>query len=665
MGAPSGTIWGDIVTGSGSGNYRKGRIGIYAAITSSTATVTTVRVQVWFWTIYSCSDSSNNLYFNIGAGVTSATTNVGSVSIYHTDDSGSGWGTSNQTKILDKSYSYTRRTSSQTCNIYAKFNGVDIITGGTMKANTFVEIPALASYTVSYNANGGSGAPANQTKYYGQTLTLSTKIPTRTGYTFKGWSTSSSATSATYSSGGSYTANAEATLYAVWKVNTYTVSYNANGGTGAPASQIKIHGLTLVLSSTIPTRTNYAFKGWSTSKTATSATYSAEGYYTDNTAATLYAVWELAYIPPLITGLKASRCDSDGTLNDFGTYAKIQFSWECSQLTGTNNVSSIVIYCKSSSSTNWGNPVTVSATDSGYAGTVRNKVIGGSLDLDTVYNVKVIVKDSLGGETSLETVVSAAKFVIDFLSGGGGVAFGKPASIQGAAEFNFDIRADKNIYDKYGTIVRNGVAVYGDSDGNAFDANTTNEHCIVTNINAPTASNHYVITYFYGDKSETKNRTQIALPYRTSGAMYHRYYNDNSWSSWKKNVYSDELAAYVVEKGTSNGWEYRKWSNGIAECWYNKTISGFACNTALTSTAGSWYRTGEITAASYPVAFSSTPNLQMTFETLSGTGGLVWSCGTSDSTPTTKPANIYIIRMLSSDSISGVVHYYAKGNYSS
>lgn len=656
MSAPNGTVWGDIVTGSGSGNYRKGKIGIYATITSSTDTVTTIRVQVWFWTIYSCSDSSNNLYFNIGAGVTSATTNVGSASIYHTVDSGE-WSTSNQTKILDKSYSYTKRTSSQICNIYAKFNGVDIITGGTMKANTSVEIPALKSYTISYKANGGSGAPSSQTKYYGQTLTLSTTIPTRNGYTFKGWSTSSDATSATYSAGSSYTANAEATLYAVWAIKTYTVSYDANGGYGAPDSQVKTHGVDLALSSTKPTRTDYTFEGWSTSSTATIATYSAGEYYTANAAAKLYAVWKLAYTPPLIKGLKANRCNSDGTLNDFGTYAKIQFSWECSQLTGTNNVSSIVIYCKSSSSTNWGNPVTVSA--SGYTGTVSSKVIGGSLDLDTVYNVKVIVKDSLGGETSLETVVSAAKFVIDFLSGGGGVAFGKPASIQGAAEFNFDIRADKDIYDKHGTIVRNGVAVYRDSDGNAFDANTTNEHCIVTSTNAPTASNHYVITYFYSDKSGTKNRTQIALPYRTSGAMYHRFYNNGTWTSWKKNVYGDELAAYVVEKGTSNGWTYRKWSNGIAECWYNKTISGLACSTAV----GSWYRTDEISTTSYPVTFGSTPNLQTTFETFSGTGGLVWSCGTSSSTPKTKPADIYIIRMSSSASISGVVHYYAIGNY--
>lgn len=73
------------------------------------------------------------------------------------------------------------------------------------------------SYTVSYNANGGSGAPASQTKTHGTALTLSSVKPTRSGHTFLGWSTSSTATSASYSAGGSFTSNADTTLYAVWK----------------------------------------------------------------------------------------------------------------------------------------------------------------------------------------------------------------------------------------------------------------------------------------------------------------------------------------------------------------------------------------------------------------------------------------------------------------
>ena len=148
------------------------------------------------------------------------------------------------------------------------------------------------TYTISYNANGGSGAPGNQTKTYNVSLTLSSTVPTRAGYSFLGWSTSSSATSAQYGAGGAYTANASATLYAVWKANQYNISYDANGGTGEPSPQTKTHGTALTLSSTKPTRTGYSFLGWSTSATATSATYSAGGSFTTNSSTTLYAVWK-------------------------------------------------------------------------------------------------------------------------------------------------------------------------------------------------------------------------------------------------------------------------------------------------------------------------------------------------------------------------------------
>lgn len=87
------------------------------------------------------------------------------------------------------------------------------------------------TYTVTYNANGGSGAPTSQTKTWGTNLTLSSTKPTRTGYTFLGWSTSSTATSATWAAGATYSTEASNTLYAVWTLNSGTVYYYANGGT--------------------------------------------------------------------------------------------------------------------------------------------------------------------------------------------------------------------------------------------------------------------------------------------------------------------------------------------------------------------------------------------------------------------------------------------------
>ena len=175
------------------------------------------------------------------------------------------------------------------------------VTESATKSVSFsVSVPAWTSYTVKYNANGGSSAPSNQTKWKDQTLKLSTTKPTRTGYTFQGWGTSSSDTSVDYASGANYTANASVTLYAIWKINTYAVKYNANGGSGAPSAQTKTYGKTLTLSSTIPTRTSiddngtiteYTFRGWATSSTSTSVAYKAGASYTTNAAVTLYAVW--------------------------------------------------------------------------------------------------------------------------------------------------------------------------------------------------------------------------------------------------------------------------------------------------------------------------------------------------------------------------------------
>ena len=168
---------------------------------------------------------------------------------------------------------------------HVEYNGV---TG--YASMDYLTLKTPASYTVAYDANGGSGAPGNQTKTHGTALTLSTTVPTRTGYTFQGWATSASGAVA-YQKGGSYTENANVTLYAVWKINSYTVTYNANGGSGAPGSQTKTHGTALTLSTTVPTRTGYTFQGWATSASGAVA-YQKGGSYTADANVTLYAVWK-------------------------------------------------------------------------------------------------------------------------------------------------------------------------------------------------------------------------------------------------------------------------------------------------------------------------------------------------------------------------------------
>ncbi len=78
---------------------------------------------------------------------------------------------------------------------------------------------STAYYTLSYNANGGKYAPAAQTVAANKTFSLSTQKPSRSGYTFLGWSTNKNAASSSYSPGQSVRLNGNATIYAVWKKN--------------------------------------------------------------------------------------------------------------------------------------------------------------------------------------------------------------------------------------------------------------------------------------------------------------------------------------------------------------------------------------------------------------------------------------------------------------
>lgn len=70
--------------------------------------------------------------------------------------------------------------------------------------------------TVAYDANGGSGAPAAQQKVPGQTLTLSSALPVRSGWYFLGWAEDAQADRADFLPGGSYTRDAGTLLYALW-----------------------------------------------------------------------------------------------------------------------------------------------------------------------------------------------------------------------------------------------------------------------------------------------------------------------------------------------------------------------------------------------------------------------------------------------------------------
>ena len=338
-------------------------------------------------------------------------------------------------QIGSGTFGVNKTHSAQTFGAGCSFN-FDVnwagVYSGVRSASTSFSVGAKSSYTVSYNANGGSGAPSNQTKWHDENLTLSNTKPTRTGYTFAGWATSASG-AVVYQAGATYSGNANVTLYAKWTAITYQVKYDANGGTGAPAAQTKTYGVTLKLSTTKPTRTNYNFLGWGTSAGATTVSYTPGANYTENAATTLYAVWEIAYIEPKITNLTVDRCTSTGTISDEGTYVKVEFNWEL-DATYSGGMDYIQLGYKLSSAASYTNLSTYTPT--GMTGSFSQIIGGGNIDTEYVYDVQIIVKDKKGNTTMVRTVSSLA-YIIDFKNGGDGLAIGKPAANEG-----FEIRMD-------------------------------------------------------------------------------------------------------------------------------------------------------------------------------------------------------------------------------
>ena len=167
------------------------------------------------------------------------------------------------------------------------------------------DLYAVWSRKVTYHANGGEGADATQTFYYdGSQALLGADAFSRKGYALAGWASSATGDKL-YDAGVSKTISelvkAGATdLYAVWKANPYTVSFdkNAEDATGEMADQDFTYDQVQNLTANAFKRTGYTLLGWSTDPGAAAPEY-ADGYSTaagdltatDGGEVTLYAVW--------------------------------------------------------------------------------------------------------------------------------------------------------------------------------------------------------------------------------------------------------------------------------------------------------------------------------------------------------------------------------------
>ncbi|HTO99874.1 MAG TPA: InlB B-repeat-containing protein, partial [Anaerolineales bacterium] len=179
----------------------------------------------------------------------------------------------------------------------------------------FAHWTVTANHTVTFNANGGAGTMSNQVANVPTAITLNTF--TRTGYTFSNWNTVANGSGTTYTDGATYSFAADITLYAQWTAKTYTVTFNANGGsTPAPTSKLVTYGAaygTLATSS----RSGYILAGWFTPASGgTQVTATTTVSITANQ--TLYAHWTASH-----TTTFTSTAGSDGWVLESGENSNV------------------------------------------------------------------------------------------------------------------------------------------------------------------------------------------------------------------------------------------------------------------------------------------------------------------------------------------------------
>lgn len=425
-------------------------------------------------------------------------------------------GVSSTTRISSGTIDVSRTNSarnvscSASLNFDASWNGAY---SGSRGASGSIGISARDSHTVSFNANGGSGAPSPQIKWYGEILTLSSVRPTRTGYTFQGWCRNSATGTVGYQPSSQYGFDENSTMYAIWSPVAYTVTFDANGGSGAPSNQTKYHDQNLTLSSTRPTRANYNFIGWGVDSSSTTASYQPSSVYTQNSNITLYAIWELAYTAPRLTNVKADRSNSGGSLQEDGQYAKVTFNWATDK-----TISSIKIEWKQSTATTW---ASVNASGSDTSGSVTQIIGSNGLSTEYTYNVRITVADSVG--SSVYTLdIPPMLYTIDFKAGGKGVAIGKPATEDNLFEINFPTRFSGGI--NY---------IYIPSGQNLNNYMTPGFYYNQTNIEVANIANTPVNDAFTLEVSKHNGVTQTFTRYNyDKPRTWIRNYFNGTWGSW-------------------------------------------------------------------------------------------------------------------------------------
>ena len=513
------------------------------------------------------------------------------------------------------------KTLDNNINITHTENGNGKITARTLdKSNNMAEaVKEISVYKIVFKKGtadtiGGVATDIEKLCTAEKSKTCSVTSPSveKNGYEIIGWNTSNSATTSSWNVNTSKSISANSTYYPITKLNTYTVSYNANGGSGAPASQTKTTNNNLTLSSVKPTRVGYTFQGWGTSSSATTATYQPGGTYSNNKSITLYAVWKINKV-----NIKFST--NSGTVQTSSTNASGKiYKWKqdssgvVSRTAANGSTYSNPFFTlKYGSSTNsdglpnYNNSKYLNITKTGHNAISGQewKCLSGCTLSGKVFNQATVYKasdfcDASKGDCTVTLGVNwvASTYTITLDSQG--------ATSSGTTKVYYQYNTTKTI---------NGTVCY-------YYTNSTLTNCLSNgyNITKPTKTNHTFSGYYTGTNG--------------SGTNY-----VNSSGTFINNVY----------KTTGNRTLYAKWTLNTKKMYVND-INGlycmskpgggerlrlFSCGTVITvevNPTNGWYKVPDLGCYSSGAYLSDTLTVSCSGGNPSGNGcGIPCSCNSS------------------------------------
>lgn len=291
------------------------------------------------------------------------------------------------------------------------------------------------------------------------------------------------------------------------------------------------------------------------------------------------------YYTPVITSFDVIRTDSSGNASDNGIYAKLSFSGSYTNI-GSNAATAKFFYKLSTASSY----TQISTTSTGYAGRINGGIVVNNATFATAseYDFQMQITDSMGNTVSRTVRLGTVTRTMNIAKFGNGVAIGKMSTVTdktsaGKFEVGWDADFDKTVNIDGTVNIQNTTTINASTNmnSNAFlkghlymggNLESTGEKHIKFTTLANGTNPHNV--YIFG--ADPNNVNAIGC-YDAKNNRVVFAYNDGANSfrigngSCTINFNGNNLKDFVVEQGTSSGWNYRKWYSGIAECWRNAT----------------------------------------------------------------------------------------------